>query len=165
MKFLGVIVSIVIILVLLFVGLLYFTLKTKTKTVTEEAPYVSYMNTDLVLARDVILVKNDPAFVFEEALKLVEDDVPLFDGVTQEHFLKAGSNIQLHDAKLFTNGVSGFTQSIVFGTVATEAGEFGFEYAWGDEHSTLSNEIPNYFTFDEPVWEVVDLDTIKEYVF
>ena len=136
----------------IFVGFLYWTLKTKTKVVTNEIPFSEVMNKKLALQRGAVIVKNRPAYVYENPYLIVEEGDALDEEITEIHSLPVGTSLMITAAKLLKNGTSGFTTSVVFGTVTTDFGEIPFEYHWGDEHSTLSNEIPNYFTFPKPVW-------------
>lgn len=154
----------VLVVILAFIGLLYFTLKTKTKNVTAVEPYTAFINQKLILERDVLLVKNRDAYVFEKPFLIVEMDDVLDEEITEKQLIKAGTPLTINKATLFTNGTSGGTTSVVFGSIATKNGEIEFEHVWGNEHSTLSVNEPNYFTFPKPIWESENNLIDKRYI-
>ena len=159
------IILIIFISILIFAGLLYWTLRTKTKIVTNVEPYAGIMNKKLELDRDVLLVKNRSAYVHEKAFLIVERNQVLDKEITERHLLKAGTTLTLNRAKLFKNGTSGFTASVVFGIVSTDLGDIEFEYVWGDEHTTLASDEPNFFTYKNPIWKSINNDLDKRYTF
>ncbi len=116
MKTYEIVILSIIFLILCFISFLYFVLRTKKKDVTNVAPYIEIMNKKLILERDMLLVKNvnDYAF-YEKEYIIVEKDAVLGEEIIDRNLLKAGTSITIKQAKLYTNGVSGTTQSMVLG--------------------------------------------------
>lgn len=165
MKTSHIIIVAIVLVILVFIGLLYWTLKTKNKNVTNTEPYTTFMNQKLILDRDVLLVRNIDAFVFEKPMLIIEVNDVLFDGITNKELIKAGTDFTLTKATLFTNGTSGGTTSVVFGTIRTKHGNVEFEHVWGNEHSSLNTEEPNYFIFPKPIWQSKSNFTDKRFIF
>ena len=150
---------------MLFILLLYLTLRTKVTQVNHMPPYSHLIGETLVLHSDARLVRNIDAFVFQTPLLLLDAKEPLFDGVTLAYSLPAGTEIILESATLYKNGTSGFTTSIVAGRAITETGIHEFEHRWGDEHSSLDNNTPNQWTFDTPLWRSPKHNPEQRYTF
>jgi len=128
-------------------------------------PYSDLVNQKLALERDVLLVKNRASYVFKKHFLIVETDAVLDEGITEKQVIKAGTQLILNNAELFTNGTSCTTTRVVFGSISNKNGEWKFEHVWGDEQSTLSIDQPNYFTFVKPVWHTKKHDSNKRYLF
>lgn len=146
-----------------FMGLLFFTLRTKSKDVSHLPPYVTFIGKDLQLTSDILLLKNEPQFVFEKPLLMVEKNTSTSSEIVDKQLVPSGTKIQLTSAKLFTNGTSGSTSSVLFGYIVNSKIEF--EVIWGEEHFVVGVDEPNYFTFTAPLWET-ELDfTGQRFVF
>lgn len=165
MKMTYTIILIALVIILAVAGIFYWVLKTNTTEVTKLEPYVTVMNKSLILDRDVLLVKNRKANVFKEPYLIVDTDVALEDEITEKHLIKAGHEITLKNAKLFTNGNSGLTASVVFGEIITDFGTISFEHIWGKQHVNFDVGTSDYFKFPQPIWESEEYDEEKRYNF
>ncbi len=141
-----------------FIGVLYLTLRTKTQIVSDQEPFSSFLNQNLSLERDVLLVHNLEEFSFEQIHKIEEKGANVYEGVTVFKELEKGTSITFEDAKLFTNGTSGFTTCVLFGTVYLESQEIKFEYHWGDQQISLDKNDKGYWTFSKPIWKSQQFD-------
>lgn len=134
---------------LVFIGLLYYTLKTKVEDVTNDPPFVNLVGKKMKLGQDAILVNNYEPFVYEEPLLLDKKDSPLYEGTTIAFYVKKGDELQIRSAKNFTNGTSGATHTILFGTIITGSPSktIPFEYYWETQTITKDAENTLIFTF------------------
>ncbi len=142
--------------VLLFILLLYLTLRTKTNDVSKEPPFSNFVSQQVILGNDAVLVNNDPAFVYEEPLLLNAVGEQLFEGVTVAHHLKKGDVLLIKKVVDFTNGVSGSTHTIVFGEVVRTSGSsqsLSFEYYWDTQEIKDNGTGKFTFSFAIPAWQ------------
>lgn len=159
------IILILVIALLALAGYFYFTLKTKVKNVSEIEPYSKILHKKHHLERDVLLVKNIKHNVFEKDYLIVENTEILEDEIVEKHLIKRGAEIEIINAKLFKNGTSGFTTSVVIGKIMTTNGLKEFEYVWGDQHIVFNNENKEYWTFSKPIWGEYGFNPNKKYYF
>jgi len=149
------------ILILLFggfvlvMGVFYFALRNTKTTVTHQLPYSEYINKELVLQRAALLVKNVDAFTYYEPYLLVEENAQVYSEITETYKIPAGTKLRLSKAVLLKNGVSGFTTSIVVGTIYVEKfqKEIAFEYIWGTEHVSLTSGAKSSWTYPLALWQ------------
>jgi hypothetical protein len=151
--------NLIIVIVLgsiVFIGLLYCTLRTKVRDVSNNALYLVHFNKKLILKRDVILATNKDLLFNDPDFFLAAFDINLTSNMQPRYTVPKGTSITLHSAKAYLNGVSGFETDYVIGTVyLTELKkEVSFKYAWNEafyaeakDGITMNNEAFN------PVWE------------
>ena len=120
------------VLVIAFCGLLYYTLRTKVADISDQKPFIDFIDKEMILGQDAILVNNYEHFVNQEPLYLDAVGSQLYDGTSIAHYLKKGDTVIINSAKDFTNGTSGFTNTTIFGTVKTgnPSSTIPFEYDW-----------------------------------
>lgn len=147
------------------VGFFYFTLKTKVKDISQVEPYSKILNKKHLLERDVLLVKNAELYVFEKEYLIVNKTMALDDSIIEKHLITAGTEFEIKNAKLFTNGTSGFTTSVLIGKVMTQNGTKEFEYVWGEQHITFNSDEKEYWTFPKPIWMDSSFNSNKKYYF
>lgn len=147
------IVYIVVVITFLFFLWLYLTLLTKSQIVNSNEPYSLILNKELYLEREVLLIKNVKPEALVHIHKIVEKDTRLYEGVTVVQKLKKGTPMMFHQAKLFTNRVSGTTTSVLLGTVYLENQELPFEHYWGTKTYLLDKNKKDYWTFVKPIWD------------
>lgn len=130
-----IILSTVCLLVAVFLGLLFYVLRTETSDLSGQQPYVSLIGQKLELTRDVTLALNRQPEVFEKKMVLTESEI-LADGVVLVERLKAGTPLQITAVKNFKNGTSGFTTRVAFGKIksnVTKKVMVEFEYEWPED--------------------------------
>lgn len=139
----------------LFVALLYYTLKTKITDVSDQRPYREVLNKELVLQRDAVLVKSRSADIYANPYLLTEQEEQLMPEALPRYRLAKGTFIQITAAKLFKNGTSGFTYAYVLGKVYVPEikSEVEFEYQWGESHISIYNDFKDYWTFPQAIWQ------------
>jgi hypothetical protein len=146
---------ILLFLVLAFCGLLYYTLRTKVNDITDKKPFTTFVNKQMVLGQNAILVNNYEHFVQEEPLYLDAVGSQLFEGTTIAHQLKEGDTVTIHSVKDFTNGVSGTTDTLIFGNVTTGNPpiKIPFEYTWETQKIEKNADGVFVFSFELADWE------------
>ncbi len=140
---------------LAFCGLLYYTLRTKVNDITDKKPFITFVNKQMVLGQDAILVNNYEHFVKEEPLYLDAVGSPLFEETTIAHYVKKGDEVIITAAKDFTNGVSGTTSTLLFGNVTTGNPPITipFEYTWETQQIEKNTDGVFVFSFELADWE------------
>lgn len=115
-----------------YCALFYYTLRTKVNNISDQEPFASFIDKKIILAQDAILVTNYPSFVQEEPLYLDALGSQLFEDISIAHTLQKGDTIVIKKVKNFTNGVSGFTTTMLLGEVTTSNPKqtIPFEYTW-----------------------------------
>jgi len=120
--------------IILFIIMLYIALRTKITDVSKLDPYQQYLNIPLKLKSEARLVRNVKAFAHQEAYLLISNPKEeVYSTITEIHTLPAGTELIFHSAKDFRNGTSGFTASMLIGSIQTPQGEKAFEARWGDQ--------------------------------
>lgn len=150
MKKIGILILLVIVS---FFGLLYYTLRTKVQDVSSERPYSKIVGNSVEIKREMILVLNRKPEVLENDYLILELGENHGVGVKLIDTLRIASDLKIEKAKLFTNGTSGFTTAMVLGKVYSPFLKklVSFEYNWGDEVIDLSRE--REFIFSKGPWE------------
>ena len=144
--------------------ILYFTLKPKTRDVSQLSPYFEIIGKDLIVQREAKLVRNLPAFVYENPYLIQENDQPVYEGITEIYTIPVGTVIKIDKAQFIKNGVSGFTHSVVFGTLEIPGqGLKSFEYVWGNQANTLDANKPLEFSFPMASWQTTSDDATYEF--
>ncbi len=144
----------------IFVLVLYQTLKTTAEDVSDLPPFDKVVPETLILKRDAILVKNYQPYVQEHEYLLYDSlDEYIGQGIKAGDFelaatLRRGTEIHTEKAKTFTNGVSGFTEPYILGYVTIGNIRYPFEYRWGNEslEKRLHNA-PRRWTFPLAPWQ------------
>lgn len=139
----------------LFVALLYYTLKTKITDVSDKKPYSEVLNKELVLQRDAIIAKSRSADTYANPYLLTEQEDQLMSEAVPRYRLAKGTAIRMTAAKLFKNGTSGFTHAYVLGKIYVPEIklEVEFEYQWGESHISIYNDFKDYWTFPQAIWQ------------
>lgn len=154
MKLLKIIFISIIVIAIGYAVLLYFTLKPKTRDVSQLSPYFEIIGKTLITQREAVLVRNLPAFVYENPYLIQAIDAPIFEGITEVHTIPVGTQINIDKAQFIKNGVSGFTHSVVFGTLEIPGqGLKSFEYAWGNQSLSLDSNDPLEFSYPLAIWQ------------
>ena len=133
-----------------FCGLLYLTLRTRVIDVSDQEPFSSFINKEIILGQDAILVNNYEHFVHEEPLYLDVVGSQLFEGTTIAYKLSKGDIIVINKVKNFTNGVSGTTSTIFIGKVTTGSPKntIPFEYDWQKQQIAKNEQGIYIFTLE-----------------
>ena len=143
------------IVLLLFIGLLYYTLCAKVTNVSDEEPYSGVINKKLCLVKDVFITKSREvdAYANPYLISEIQDDSSARS--LSGYILPKGTAIKIYEANIYKNGVSGFAQAYVLGTVYIKelSKEVHFEYNWGQSHVTIYSEQDDYWTFPLAPWQ------------
>ncbi len=137
------------------IAIFYIALRNTKTNVTEKQPYSGFINKELMLQRPGLLVKNVDAFSYVEPYLLVEEDAQLYAEITEKYPINAGTKVKLNKALLIKNAVSGFTTSVVVGTLYVSGlqKEISFEYIWGNEHVVLTAGAKSSWTYPVALWQ------------
>lgn len=161
-KLLGLVPGAVLVLLLLFGGLLYYTLRTKVQNVSKMEPIHPLIQHPMATKRRAWLVRQAEGTFYAEQYALLEDTSNL-QPTTQTIEVATGSVLNIREAKIFTNGTSGIKHLRVVGEVFVPAlnRSIPFEYAWGNYHFALFSNFKDYWTFPLALWQEEDPFTDK----
>lgn len=141
--------------IFIFVGLLYYVLRTKVNDVSSEEPFKSVINVKITTKTEAVIFKNVEDFVKENEYELVNTTKEIYTETTQKYTIPIGTELKIDKAKIFTNGTSGFSYSYVLGKVYVKElqKEVAFEYQWGDQQISLYGNEKEHWTFAKALWE------------
>ncbi len=143
-----------------FIGLLYFTLKTKVRDISNIELYATYFNKKMVLKKGVFLAKSKDLLINDPEYVLAAFDINLTDNMQPRYILPQGTVIILNAAKAYLNGVSGLETNYVIGKLYLNElkKEVSFKYAWNEAfYVEINNEISINEKLFNPVWESTNL--------
>lgn len=160
-------------LVLLFILVLYFTLKTKTADLKNVDPFKNLMNKEVVLVQpvslfqehnDVEIPNEDFPYVIVESKNsrykwyMERADMGTISSPEATFIAKlpAGTIVQFEKAANYTNGVSGNSYPYLFGTVQFKNAKYPITYQWGEEDfSLVMNKKEKSWQFSKAPWQKV----------
>lgn len=148
--------------------LIYATVKTKSTSLDQVAPFSSLIGETVVLQQDVDLLR-------EVELKLYTHDAypylmtHLGHARYQQHQdrmanapseielvvrIPAGTEVTFEKAVNYTNGVSGFSYPSLFGTLSHEGKQYKVDYVWGEEMIGLNmKDKEETWRFAQAAWQ------------
>lgn len=154
-----------ILVVGLFIFILYITVKTKSTSLNNTAPFKELIGRPLTLNTTTWLIQVTPTrnkdfpYVlideghenfqwFKDRMKSTPPEVVFVDSVP------AGAGVIFEKATNYTNGVSGFSVACLFGTLTYHGKEYAIEYTWGKESISRRMEgRSNTWTFGWAPWQ------------
>lgn len=144
----------------IFICMLFFTIKTKTKNLHNYEPFKEWVGKTVELNRETVLFTDHGRsddnstypYVLLDSLHPHWPDVVQHRKVPRADLAEirsfpAGTKLKIEEAIQYTNGVSGFSYPTVFGTVSTGNETYKIAYLWG----TLS--MSRYFDKVEQCWQ------------
>lgn len=139
----------------IFIGLLYYVLRTKVSDVSSEKPFKTLIDQKVITKRKAIIFKNIDAFVNENEFEIVSDSTQIYNEIKEKYILPIGTELKIEKAKIFTNGTSGFSHSYVLGSVYMKELQkvVAFEYYWGDQNISIYGDEKEHWTFEKALWE------------
>ena len=146
--------------ILVFIGMLYYVLRTKVNDVSSEKPFNLILNHKLTTKRVAYLVKNRVHEVHENQYLLLENKDEIDSDLKEVYEIPIGTSLTIQKAKIFTNGTSGFSYLYVLGNiyVADLKKEVPFEYNYGEKKYSLYGDEEEYWSFDKAIWENEKID-------
>ncbi len=172
-KIIGIVVFSVIVL---FIFWLYQTVKTKTTSLNKYAPFKEWVGKTVILNNNMKLFKyktynsmedkNYPYILmdnrhpdWEYLHRLIESD-----DVEQIIEIPKGTSLKLEKAVQYTNGVSGGSTPVIFGTITSNDVDYNVSYQWGSKDRVRwFDNIPEYWCFHQAPWQE-EVDTTFYYL-
>ena len=141
--------------ILIFIGLLYYVLRTKANDISSKEPFKSIINVKVTTKSEAVIFKNIEAFIKENDYELVNNSKEIYPEITEKYIIPIGTELKIEKAKIFTNGTSGYSHSYVLGTVYIKELQkvVAFEYNWGDQQISLYGNVKKHWTFEKAIWE------------
>ena len=102
--------------IVFFIGILYYTLRTKVRDISDIELYTAYFNKKLVLKKGIMLVKSKYFLMSDPDFVLTAFDINLTANMQPRYTLREGTIITLNDAKAYLNATTGDETNYVLGT-------------------------------------------------
>lgn len=137
-----------IVIFVVFVSVLYYTIKTKTRNLNDYEPFKPLIGKSFILNEPVYLVEDISGTSKEKSKEypykmvstkerysasfdnLLHADPPYYKLIDS---LPKDAKIHFHQATIFTNGVSGGSQIYLFGLIEDKGKTRYISYLWGDQ--------------------------------
>ena len=152
-------------LVLLVGFLVYATIKTKSTSLNAYAPYKEWIGKRVTLNKAIVLLKEkvpvvdypDYPYVLLDSLhpqwQYVQEQKDMAD-VEEVAAFPAGTTLQLEKAVQFTNGVSGSSYPILFGTLNAKGNTYKIAYPWGSmDIAKRMYKVDKCWSFHQAPWQ------------
>jgi hypothetical protein len=140
----------------LFVGVFYYALKLKTTDLSDKTPYKEILNTTLNTKQPCFIAKNIEHYVRFNPYIILMDTTNISKDITSIYKIPVGTVLNIKEVKAFKNGVSGFTDNMVLGSVyiAELNKEVDFEFSWGTNPTYgLYEKEENYDIYHLAPWQ------------
>lgn len=151
----------------IFILMLVFTLKTKTKNLRNYEPYKEWVGKTVELNRETVLFTDQGRsddnssypYVLLDSLHPRWQDVeqhrkvPRMD-LSEIRSFPAGTKLNIEEAIQYTTGVSGFSYPTVFGTVSIGKETYKIAYQWGTMSMSRSyDNVEKCWQFHQAPWQ------------
>lgn len=166
-KVFGIIILVIIAGLGVILFILYATIKTKSTSLNNYAPYKDYIGKTVILNKETILYKVDSR-TFENddyPYNLIDSLNPMWEDIkltmktpnpyTQEiSRFPAGTNLTIDKSVQYTNGVSGSSYPTVFGTIKYQNKTYKIGYSWGEKSASKDySGIKECWYFHQAPWQ------------
>ncbi|WP_163516999.1 hypothetical protein [Gelidibacter japonicus] len=164
-KIMGIIAGVVIGGIGLFVFMLYATIKTKSTSLNKYEPYKEWLGKTVTLNKETVMFKERDYMVLNSKYPytLLDSlhpnwqylhDLEALGDVVKITSFPAGTQLALEKAIQYTNGVSGSSDPILFGTVNHNGKAYKVGYPWGKQDiSKALDQIPESWKFHQAPWQ------------
>ncbi len=166
-KVMGIIALVIIGSIGLFVFMLYATIKTKSTSISQYAPFEEWVGKTVTLNRETVLYKEKipvynnsnypyilldslhPQWLYAQEQKKQPDP-----DLEEIQIFPAGTPLKVEKAIQYTNGVSGFSTPYLFGTINFEGNLYKTGYQWGQMSIGKSlDKIEKCWYFHQAPWQ------------
>lgn len=161
----GIIVLVVIGGIGLLIFIIYATVKTKSTAIGKYEPYRMWIGQTVRLNKETYLFKEkirmgdnrQYPYTLLDSLhpqwQYVRDQEAIGD-VTEIMTFPEGTPLKLERAIQYTNGVSGFSDPTIFGTITYQGKEYKAGYQWGNKNMSRSyDRKEDCWQFHEAPWQ------------
>ena len=144
---------------LVFIGMLWFVLRTKVTGVSDQKPYSAIVNKTVTLKRQAFIALNVEWNAYDNPYLICESDSDFLSEVGTKYTLPIGTTLIITEANVYTNGTSGFSSAYVLGSVYVKElkKEVPFEYRWGKQNVVIYGDAIDYWTFPLAIWQEKEL--------
>lgn len=147
-------------IITLVVTFFYFYLRVKSIDVSHESPFSEVIDKNLILERDVYLIRNNTPGFYKSISTLVDEEGligPIDKEIKMVDVIKKGTPFTITKAEVRSHGESG-TYALITGMLHTEKYSVPFKQRWGrysvyilDGATQIDDKIA--FTFQRAIWE------------
>ena len=155
MKVLKIIILVVVIGTILFIGMLWLALRTKTQDISSFEPYKSLVGTTVTTKQSCYIAKNYEHFVQKNPYLLQLNNRFASEAGTA-YEVPIGTELHIKEAKAFTGGTSGFTNHYILGSLFIDElnQEVEFEYDWmGQKPLDLMPNHNDHTVYPLAIWQ------------
>ena len=133
----------------------YYVLHDRKKEVTDEIPYATIINKELIGVEDAILIKNK-TYQYTDQYAMELRDMDNYDKTLNDYItVPKGSVYSFHKAVAIKNGNSGNTFSYLLGevTLKNTNRKYPIIYLWGTLNSDIYQKSDDYWSFGKAPWQ------------
>jgi hypothetical protein len=153
-------IKIALLALLVFIGMLWYVLRTKVSDVSDQEPYSGIVNKTVAIKRQAFIALNVEWNAYDNPYLICESDSDFLSEVGTKYILPTGTVLTITEANIYTNGTSGFSSAYVLGTVYLKElkKEVAFEYRWGKQQVVIYGDSKDYWTFPLAIWQDNELN-------
>ncbi|WP_268223992.1 hypothetical protein [Sinomicrobium oceani] len=142
------------IVLMVFLGLFYFSLRNNTQDISGKEPYRFALHKTLLTKRKVILARNLSGLHTPREYLLTEDR-RLSEGIREIEVVPPGTEMIFDRAVMHTNKTNGLSRSLLIGRVWVRSldKEVVFEYEWGTLSRTCTEPPRDRWVFPAGIWQ------------
>lgn len=153
------IILVLVVFLILLLGLFYFVLRDKKKDVSNEKPFVEFIDKNLYTKKRCVLAKNPGIPVKDSHPYIIEDGSSWrIEDVEILKEIPLGTSFTIQSVELHKGAVSGTTTCYLLGKINLDSEEFPFCISWGNKN-TIAN---SNWVFPQSFWQ--DKEYEKEFV-
>lgn len=151
--------------------IIYATVKTKSTNISKFEPYNEWVGQTVTLDRPAILFQenipmvdnNDYPYILLDSLHpkwLYIDEQKQIGNLQEIIQFAEGTRLNLENAIQYTNGVSGSSYPMIFGTITAHGKSYKIGYQWGTlDIGKRMNKVEKCWQFHQAPWQAnVDMN-------
>ena len=151
---------------IIFAFILFATIKTKSTSLNEYEPYKEWIGKTVTLNKETVLFidkmynyNNDYPYALMDSLHAQWPYIDERKNLPQsdlEEIIKypVGTKLTLEKAIQYTNGVSGSSSPVIFGTIIYNEKSYKISYQWGERDvSKAFDKIEKCWQFHQAPWQ------------
>ncbi|WP_126973360.1 hypothetical protein [Gynurincola endophyticus] len=149
-----------------FVLMFIYVIKTKSADISRYTPFSEWIGKTVILPVETVLFEDRDPFNKKYPAILYDSLHPDWQQVEQRkqsatdahHTIRifpAGSRLTIEKAMIYTNGVSGFSTAMLFGTISDSSKNYPVSYKWGTYSAGRAfDQLKECWSFHQAPWQL-----------
>lgn len=164
-RIMGIITFVIVVIIVGFIFILYATIKTKSTSLNKYEPFKECIGQTVTLNKQTVLFKDkipmnnnsDYPYMLLDSLhpqwRYVDERKNIGD-IEQIVTFPEGTQLKIEKAIQYTNGVSGSSYPMIFGTITAHGMDYKTGYQWGERNvSKAFEKIEKCWFFHQSPWQ------------